>query len=405
MFKFRSIKPIAFLASICAIAVIFSSSAIVSQPKSTVRFRTDPPISQILPFEAEAAVTPAPTRLTLQALDPVGHPLPNAKIHLQILAPEPTPWFTTDFPNVEGTKLLDMEAIAPNGELQVQQMLPIRGTYRLQVNITPTVTQAFAPFQQTLSLDVPENPVKYRYFAILAIALLVMGLGGGWIIGGKQKVATGEIAPQRVRLLLSGMTVLAIGALLFVNISAEIAESHGTDHNHDHGSIAHQAPDAQNIASSQAGIKRSQGLEVRLVGDRQAIVGQPADLKVQVIDTKTNQPITDALLHVKTTAVEGEWVALDFQAVTDTKGELQWLETFLDGAPHKLEVAVSPKTGGVRQFQPFQVAQEIDVEGVAPSLTVRFITLFYLTSIIVVGLAIGLQLKRRSAMPTKSYRG
>ncbi len=392
MFKFRSIKPIAFLALTCAVALIFSRSAIVSQPQSTVRLLTEPPVSQILPFEAEAAVTPTPTRLTLQALDSAGRPLTNAKIHLQILAPAPTPWFTTDFPNVEGTKLLDVEAIAPNGELQVQQMLPIRGTYQLQVNATPTVAQAFAPFQQTLSLDVPESGVKYLYFAILAIVLLVMGLGGGWIIGGKQQVATGEIAPQRVRLLLSGMTVLAIGALLFVNINAEMAESHGTDQ----GSVAHQAnPDAQNIATSEAGIKRSQGLEVRLAGDQQAIVGQPANFKVQVIDTKTNQPVTDALLHVKTTAVDGEWVALDFQASPNATGDLQWLATFLDGAPHKLEVEVSPKPGGVRQFQPFQVTQEIEVEGVAPSLTVRFITLFYLTVIIVVGLAIGMQVKRR----------
>jgi hypothetical protein len=393
MFKFRSIKPIAFLALICAIALIFSRSAIVSQPQSIVRIITDPPISQILPFEAEAAATPTPTRLTLQALDFTGHPLTSAKIHLQLLAPAPTPWFTTDFPNVEGTKLLDVEAIAPNGELQVQQMLPIRGTYQLQVNVKPTVAQAFTPFQQTLSLDVPENPVKYRYFAILAIVLLVMGLGGGWIIGGKQQVSTGEIAPQRVKLLLSGITVLAIIALLFVNISAEIAESHGNDHD----SMSHQANhNAQNIATSKAGITQSQGLEVRLAGDRQAIVGQPANLKVQVIDTKANQPVTDALLHIKTTAVEGEWVALDFQASPDATGEMQWLATFLDGAPHKLEVEVSPTKGGVRQFQPFQVTQEIEVEGVAPSLTVRFITLFYLTSIIVVGLAIGMQLKRRS---------
>lgn len=392
MFKFRSIKPIALLSLICAIALICSRSAIVSQPQSTVRLTTDPPIGQILPFEAEAVVTPKPPRLTVQALDAAGQPLTSAKIHLQILAPAPTPWFTTDFPNVEGAKLLDVEAIAPNGELQVQQMLPIRGTYQVHVNVTPTVTPAFAPFKQTLSLDVSENALKYRNFAILAIVLLVVGLSGGWIIGGKQQIATGEIAPQQVRLLLSGMTVLAIIALLIVNISAEIAESHGNDHS----SMAHQAtPTAQSL-SSESGISRSQGLEVRLVGDRQAIVGQPANLKVQLIDTKSERPVTDALLHVKTTAVEGEWVALDFQSLPNAAGELQWLATFLDGAPHKLEVEVSPKTVGVRQFQPFQVAQEIEVEAVAPPLSVRFITLVYLTVIIVVGLAIGMQLKRRS---------
>lgn len=62
-------------------------------PQSTVKVTTEPPISQILPFEAEA-FTPlgshqpsSPVRLTLQAVDASGQPLENAQVHLQILTP------------------------------------------------------------------------------------------------------------------------------------------------------------------------------------------------------------------------------------------------------------------------------------------------------------------------------
>ena len=97
---------------------------------------------------------------------------------------------TTDFPIVEGTTLLDLEALAPKGELQFQQMLmlPIRGTYQLLVNLKPITPNAFTPIQQTLILSVPENGVKFRNFAIVAIMLLTAGLLGGWVIGSKQAI-------------------------------------------------------------------------------------------------------------------------------------------------------------------------------------------------------------------------
>src|SRR6476469_569728 len=60
-------------------------------------------------------------------------------------------------------------ALAPRGQLQFQQMLPIRGEYQLQVEVTPTVANAFTPFQQTLTLPIAENSVKYRNFTILAV--------------------------------------------------------------------------------------------------------------------------------------------------------------------------------------------------------------------------------------------
>ena len=375
-------KMAALVSAICLMGALFYGLVVSSQtPRPAVRLITEPPISQILPFEAEATKPQPPVRLTLQAVDAAGGVLENAKIRLQILTPPKNPWFPTDFPLVEGTELLNIEAVAPKGELQIQQMLPIRGNYQLLVDVTPIVANAFTPIQQTLTLSVPENGVKYRYFGILAAILLVLGLGGGLVLGGQQQIQEGEIAPQRVRLLLSGAIIVAIATLLIVNISAERAESHTHGHH---------------AQTKEPAVLQSQGVEARISGDVHATVGQPAKLAVQVIDTTTGQPASDVILNIKATQAEHGWVAFAYQGLTDAKGQLTWEQQFFDGAPHKIEVEVSPQPQATRQLSPLRVAKVIEVEGVAPPLKLRLIVLAYFTSIIVLGLVIGLKLRRRS---------
>ncbi len=377
-------KIAALVSAICLMGAVLYGLVVFSQtPQPAVRLITEPPISQILPFEAEATKPQSPVQLTLQAVDAVGKPLENAKIHLQILTPPKNFWFPTDFPIVEGTELLNIEAVAPQGELQIQQMLPIRGNYQLLVDVSPIVANAFTPIQQTLSLSVPENWVKYRNFGILAVILLIVGLGGGLVLGGKQQIQPGEIAPQRVRLLLSGAIIVAIASLLIINISAEVAESH--THTHEHQS-----------QTLEAAVGSSQGVQARISGDVEATVGQPATLTVQVIDTTTNQPATDVIVNIKATQSEHEWVAFAYQGATDAEGKLTWEQQFFDGAPHKIEVDVSPQPEAIQQFSPLKVAKQIQVEGVAPPLQGRLIVLAYFTSLIVLGLIIGLSLRRRS---------
>jgi len=219
------LKP-SLIGAFCLMGLIFYAIAGFSQtPQASVRLSTDVPLNQLAPFEAESERYTPPAKLMLQAFDAAGQPLANAKIHLKILTPPKTPWLTTDFPIVEGTTLLELDAIAPQGKVQLQPMLPIRGTYQLQAEIKPQVANAFTPFQNTLMLSLPENQVKYQNFAILVAVLLAVGLSGGWIIGGQQRIQPGEIAPHQVRLLLSGAILIAIAALLYVNISAEIAQS------------------------------------------------------------------------------------------------------------------------------------------------------------------------------------
>ena len=393
------LKISVLISVICLMSMIVYGAVGFSQtPQPTVRLTTDPAISssnpqgvaQLVPFEAEATTYQPPARLTLQAMDASGQPLENAHIHLQIFTPSKTPWFTTDFPIVEGTTLLEIDAVAHKGELTLQQMFPIRGTYRLLAKVTPQTANAFAPFEQTLTLSIPENWVKYQNFAVLVAILLAVGIGGGWIIGGRQPIQPGEIAPQPVRLLLSGAIGVAIVALLVINVSAEMAQS-GMSMPMSHMSKA--APSADQPSRIQ-----SQELDLRLSGDTSATVGKLAQFQVTAIDLKTNQPVQDLILNLKATQLENNWVAFAYQGVSDAAGTLTWQQQFFDGAPHKIEVEVAPAPNSNRTFQPFAVAQTIEVEGVAPPLLVRLISLSYLVGVVGAGLALGLMRRQRTRL-------
>ncbi|MBD2604023.1 hypothetical protein H6G81_05635 [Scytonema hofmannii FACHB-248] len=371
------------IGTVCiALSILYSFVGFSQTPAPRVQLSTNPPLERILPFETGTEKPQSPVTLTLQAIDAMGKPLENAKIRLQILTPPPTPWLATDFPFVEGTKLLEMDAAAPDGKLEIQQILPIRGNYQLQVNVSPLVTNAFAPYQQTLNLNVRENPVKYKYTAVVVAILLSVGLLGGWVIGGQEQLRQGEIAPQSVRLLLSALTVVAIVTLLFINISAEVAEAHGSKHNNSDEVIA---PSAQ----------KSQGVEVRIEGDKNATVGKLANLALQVKDTATGQPIKDVALQVKAIALEDNLTVFAYKGIPDQQGKLIWQEQFFDGSPHKVEVEATPNPGSNRQFSPVKVAQSVEVEGIAPPIYIRFIGLFYFTAIVGIGMAIGLLIQQR----------
>ncbi|MGD1805750.1 hypothetical protein ACP6PL_09980 [Dapis sp. BLCC M126] len=102
---------------------------------------------------------------------------------------------------------------------------------------------------------------------ILAIILLGVGFGSGWILGGYPTIDEGEIAPQPVRILLSGMTIVAIAVLLLVNLSAEV---NGID------------TEEFVEVSPKSAMSKNQTVQVELSGDTQAVVGKLANQTVKV---------------------------------------------------------------------------------------------------------------------------
>ncbi|MBO1070082.1 MAG: hypothetical protein HEQ13_12205 [Dolichospermum sp. DEX189] len=385
----RKYRLFAVVSAACiCLSILYSLVGVSQTSQSQVLLSTNPPLEKILPFEAGTDRKQSPVTFKLQAVDAGGKLLTNALIKLQISTPPRNPFLTTDFPIVEGTELLELEAAAPNGKLEFEQMLPIRGNYQIQVNVSPLVANAFASYQQTLNLNVRENPVKYKFFAVIAAILLSLGLLGGWVIGGQEEIKEGEIAPQSVRLLLSALTVVAIVTLLFINITAEVAEAHGDAH----------SPKNEKIAPS---ISQSQGMEVRITGDKLATVGTLANLAVEVKDSTTGAAIKDVGLRVKAIALEDNLTVFAYQGFPNSEGKLIWQEQFFDGAPHKVEVEAISLPESSRQFPVVKVAQSMEVEGIAPPMYIRLIGLFYFTAIVGMGMAIGLLIQHRKELPVR----
>lgn len=385
----RKYRLFAVISAACiCLSILYSLVGVSQTSQSQVLLSTNPPLEKILPFEAGTDRKQSPVTFKLQAVDAGGKLLTNALIKLQISTPPRNPFLTTDFPIVEGTKLLELEAAAPNGKLEFEQMLPIRGNYQIQVNVSPLVANAFASYQQTLNLNVRENPVKYKFFAVIAAILLSLGLLGGWVIGGQEEIREGEIAPQSVRLLLSALTVVAIVTLLFINITAEVAEAHGDAH----------SPKNEKIAPS---ISQSQGMEVRITGNKLATVGRLANLAVEVKDSTTGAAIKDVGLRVKAIALEDNLTVFAYQGFPNAEGKLIWQEQFFDGAPHKVEVEAISLPESSRQFPAVKVAQFVEVEGIAPPMYIRLIGLFYFTAIVGMGMAIGLLIQHKRELPVR----
>jgi hypothetical protein len=383
----------------CLMSLFLSAPAHSSQ--ATVKLTTEPALDQLLPYEAEATTAQKPVSLSLQAIDPQGQPLKAAKIAVKILTPPQNQWFTTDFPIIEGKQLLELTAPAPDGKIQFEQMLPIRGDYQILVNVTP-LDPNIAPYQQTLTLPVSENGIKYQNFAILAGILLAVGATGGWVIGSRQPPKPGEIAPSTVRLLLSGATVAAIASLLYINISAEIAQSGmseslshaGKEEAHSH--MAHESkekPLETKPSVTQAGIK------VVLSGDDNSAVGKVAQLRLKVTDAQTNQPIASNI-QIKAIATEGNWTPFSHKGATDRNGQLDWQSGFFDGVPHLIDVTVSPTADSQKKFAPIKVSKAVDVEGVAPPLMTRLIVLGYMTGIVATAFFAAFLLRRKQLNST-----
>ncbi len=341
-----------------------------SQPFVTLS--TEPPLSDVVPFKQSV-------KIILAAQDAQGTVFKNVKFKLKLLTPPTNPWFTTDFPMVEGTQLLDLEVNSTDGTLALEQVFPIRGAYQLGVEVKPQSANAFAPISQTFTLSVPENALKYRNLLVLAIILISVGWVGGWVIGAGQPIQSGELVPRQVRLLLSGSAVVAIATLLAVNISAELAESH--NHGHDSHATAHEHAPSE---------VQFQGLKLKLSGDHYATVGELARFNVAATDTKTTKPFTDAMFRITTTQLEDHEQTVAFQGSSGLTGQQTWQQQFFDGAPHRVQVEVLPKAGAGLQFKPFKVSQGVDVAGVAPPLQTRLISLGYFVGLVGLGLAVGL---------------
>ncbi len=384
-------RPCAAAALRGAILLLFlaSPSAFAQTNQGQVLLRVDPPAQQLIPFEAEAEQQKPPPRFHLEAQDSQGRALSRVRMQIKMVTPETNPWISTDFPIVEGTELLSLEVPAAQGVVEFEQMLPIRGTYRVLVNVLPMNDTGAKPLiEKVLTVNVPENPVKFRNFAILAGLCTLVGAVGGFFIGQPQ-TSQGSVnrssrlaIPESVRLLLLGLTLTAMAALIFINVSAEFEGGHSS-----------MEGMATKMPSMNASLAQDKDQVLHLEGTKEARVGTAESFQAKRTDRRTGQEIPSAF-EVSVFNTEKNWKL--FSIATPIDNHLRWRQQFFDGSSHRIEVKTPP-----RQKQPaLRMGHSVSVEGVVPPIAVRLKALAYLTGFVALGLfgTIGLRgLRLRSA--------
>ena len=360
-------------------------SAFAQETSGRVLLTLDPPVQKLLPFEAEAEQQPSPPRFHLEAQDSQEKALSRVRMQIKMVTPATNPWISTDFPIVEGTELLSLEVPAAQGVVEFEQMLPIRGTYQVFVKVLPMDDAVATPlFEQVLTVNVPENPVKFRNFAILAGLCTLVGVVGGFFIGtpqGRVEDPRSRLGlPESVRLLLIGLTLTAMAALIFINVSAEFQGGHSSM-----GGVANNMSpiNAPSIAQDKEQV-------LNLDGAKEARVGTAESFQARLTDRRTGQEIPSAF-KVSVINEENNWKL--FSIATPIANHVRWRQQFFDGSGHRIEVQTPP-----HKKQPaLTTKHSISVEGIAPPVSVRLKALAYLTGFVALGLFGTMGLKLRSS--------
>lgn len=143
----------------------------------TITLSTRPEAHEIVPDEVEA-----PTRFIVEARGPQG-PLRNAYIDVEMTAPTSGALASTDIPAIESTTLMKSRFGAPDGRLEFDYVVPIRGTYKVKVQAIPAPGATFQPIAKEFDLMVSERQSEVVNFYALIAGLFVVGLAAGAVLG------------------------------------------------------------------------------------------------------------------------------------------------------------------------------------------------------------------------------
>ena len=144
-----------------------------------VYFKTTPRPELLRPF-IDA------TDLSLLITGADGRPLKQGTVAIRLEAPRSGRVFSTDYPLVEGTLLSEMQLPLRQGRANWKQLLPIRGEYRLTVDVAASDG---AKISKVFTFDVRENRKKWLALAALSTGLLILGFVAGRIFTGTQPSA------------------------------------------------------------------------------------------------------------------------------------------------------------------------------------------------------------------------
>jgi hypothetical protein len=284
-----------------------------------------------------------PATLTLLVTRADGKPA-QGQVAIRLEAPEPGWFFSTDFPVVEGSRLLEMSLPLRQGRAEWKYLFPIRGEYRLTVEFTALDG---GKTNKTFPVEIHENKQKWFFLGIFSLALFALGVTAGRIF---------TPGSSRTGQLTAGLLLLGIWTAAIQTGAAQEAERGG-----------------------QCG-----WLEID-----PAVVGKPSKVRWRLANEAyaENQPVllTLTIVHLEKNktvfAVErlpvGREFGLDFQ--------------FTDGAEYRV-AAIAHVIGG----RTLRTERNVTVTGVEPPARTAIPAIGFFLVVIAVGLAVG-RWSRRAA--------
>jgi hypothetical protein len=339
---------------------------------------TEPPLETVRSLQH-------PVTVTLVAQDAKGGTLNDARLRLQIFAPPTTAWFPSKSLEIEGTKLLNLDAITSNGQFRFRHIFPIPGHYQLRVQVTPIIPRQFAPFHQILTVKVPNHWAMYHNVSLLTIGLLVIGWIGGRVIRHWRLAGMGDHLQQNMGVMLSGLTGVVITGLLAVNVSAELSS----------------APDQMlEWQKAERPTLKAESVDLKLNGDRDATVGRLISLQIQATDLLTGQPARNQLFKITVTRLDNDQLAFAYQSLTDATGQLVWQQQFFAPGSYYVDAEAIPQQTPIVPAMPLKVSKTLQIKDLPQPMMTRFMPFMYTLYVLGTGIAGGFwQQQRKVTLP------
>lgn len=318
--------------------VFFCAAAVAAAEPINIYFKSSPRFEILRPF-----ADPASLSVLVTGAD--GRPLDNGDINLNLDAPSASRYFSTDYPVVEGSRLLNLSLPLSRGRAEWKYLLPIRGQYRLSVEVRREGTSVAA---QIFDFSIRENSRKW--FLLSGFLFLLFSAG---VIAGR--IFTGVRAHTAILVLaLLGGTWL---------------DAHETT------SVSAIPESPLEIASATVG--KLSRIRWRATASEPA---SPTTLSLTITHLEKGQTV----FAVDKLRVGAEF-SMDFQ--------------FADGAEHRVR-AVAEQSGR----PPIQSEQLVNVTGVEPPVSAMARALALFVATIAAGLLVG-RWSKKTQLPISDDRG
>jgi hypothetical protein len=132
-------------------------------------FKTSPRLELLRPLDEAATLS-----VLITAAD--GRPVNQGWVEIRLEAPKPGRLFSTDFPLIEGSRLIEMRLPLRQGKTEWKYLFPIRGEYRLILDL---VTVDGKKASKAFLFEIRENRNKWLFFCLFTLGLFVFGVVAG----------------------------------------------------------------------------------------------------------------------------------------------------------------------------------------------------------------------------------